>query len=294
MEDAETALQRIEDLMAKYNSPADRLIQVWPAPGIPAIVTREGLIGSLELARKFGTMVTIHLAETEATSRWNGTSITEYLDDIGFLHPSLSAAHCVWMNDKDLRLLKRNDVKIVNNVVSNMFLGSGIAPVTKMHDLGLCVGLGTDDVNCNNSANMLSDLKFTALAQKAKYLDAAAMTAEKALEMATIDGAKAIGMEKEIGSLEPGKQADLIILDMDQPHLTPCHHIPSTLVYQARGTEVESVMVNGKWLIIDRLPQFLKGPSEIKKLMTDVQKASLRVIKNAGMDHMANRRWSIE
>ena len=293
-EDADVALQRTEDLMMKHNQAGNGLLQVWPAPGIPSLVSSEGLTGSLALARKYDTMVTTHLAETQATSLYNGLSITQYLSDIGFLDQRLSAAHCVWMDENDLHLLKQNDVKVVNNVVSNMFLGSGIAPIAKMHELGIAVGLGTDDANCNDSANILADMKFAALAQKAKYLDASAITAEEVLEMATINGARAIGLDDQIGSLEVGKRADLIVLDMDQPHLTPCHHIPSTLVYQARGTEVELVMVDGRWLLLDKVPCFLNGSEDIKQLLSDAQEASLKVIKLAGIDHMANRKWLTE
>jgi cytosine/adenosine deaminase-related metal-dependent hydrolase len=195
------------------------------------------------------------------------------------------------MEDRDLKLLKKYDVKVVNNVVSNMFLGSGIAPVSKMVDLGITVGLGTDDANCNNSTNMLVDMKFAALAQKARQLDAAALSAEKVLEMATIDGAKTLGLENEIGSLEPGKRADLIILDMEAPHLKPCHHIPSTIVYQARGTEVEAVMIDGKWLMQNRRPLFLTDFEQEKKVLADAQRVSLAVLKRAGMEHLKNRGW---
>jgi cytosine/adenosine deaminase-related metal-dependent hydrolase len=141
---------------------------------------------------------------------------------------------------------------------------------------------------------MLADMKFAALAQKARQLDAAALSAEKALEMATIDGARAIGLEDTIGSLEAGKRADLIILDMEAPHLKPCHHIPSTLVYQARGTEVESVMVNGKWLLQDRQPLFLKGLQEEKRILADAQRISETILQRAGMQHMQNRGWAGE
>jgi len=290
-EDTEGALLAIEDLIRKYHQVDDGLIQVWPAPGIPTLVTPQALQGSLELARKYGSMVTIHLAETQATATFENKSITQYLDEIGVLDPKLVAGHCVWMDDQDLLLLKKHQVKVVNNVVSNMYLGSGIAPIAQMHKMGITVGLGTDDVNCNDSANILADLKFAALAQKVRELDAAALTAEKVLEMATIDGARTIGLENEIGSLEIGKRADLVILDMNEPHLTPCHHIPSTLVYQARGTEVESVMVNGKWLMVHREPVAISRIESLTTILADAQHASAAVLERAGMTHLKNRGW---
>lgn len=288
--DIDETLTSIEALMNQYNTIESGLVSVCPAPGIPIFVSPAGLKGGLELAMKFDTIFTIHLAETETTSIFKGISVVEYLGFLNVLHPRLLAAHCVWVNDHDIRLLKQHDVKVANNVVSNMFLASGIAPVAKMLNFGLTVCLGTDDANCNNTVNMFTDMKFAALAQKVRELDASAITAEKVIEMATIDAARAIGLQYQIGSLEPGKRADLIIVDLDHPHLKPCFHIPSTLVYQANGSEVESVMVHGKWLLKNNTIQFLENISE-DELLDQAQKASLTVLRKSGMEHLCNRGW---
>ena len=285
----EETLISIEDLMSQYNTDLNSLINVWPAPGIPIFVSSEGLTGALMLATKFNSMFTIHLAETKTTSCHAGMSVFEYLDFLNVLSPRLAAAHCVWANYHDLRLLKNNDVKVINNAVSNMFLGSGIAPIARMVDLGITVGIGTDDANCNNSVNFISDMKITALAQKVREFDASVITAEKIIEMATIDGAKLIGKEDKLGSIEPGKIADLIILNMDQPHLVPCFHIPSTIVYQANGSEVDSVMVNGKWLM--KRKQILFIDSSEKDVLAAAQNSSIRILKASGMEHLSNRGW---
>ena len=124
-------------------------------------------------------------------------------------------------------------MKVAHNAISNLYLASGIAPVASMAALGITVGLGTDDPDCNETINMFLVMKAAALVQKAHSLDAAALTSEKVVEMATIDGARAVGMEDGIGSLEKGKCADVIVVDLQQPQLQPMHHIPNALVYQA-------------------------------------------------------------
>ena len=134
---------------------------------------------------------------------------------------------------------------MANNAVSNLYLGAGVAPISEMLTAGMTVGIGTDDGNCNNSANMLADMKVVALAQKGKYQQGTAITAEKVLGMATIDGARAVGLDDVIGSLEVGKRADVITVDLSGPHMTPTHSIPSALVYQTLGHEVDTVVVDG-------------------------------------------------
>ena len=290
VEPLEKTLIFIENLINTYHTRNQDLIRIWPAPGSPLSVSPEAIRGAFSLAEKYDTMVTVHLAETQSTSSYKDMSITKYLEIIGGINSRLLAAHCVWMNDHDLRILKHYDAKVVNNVVSNMFLGSGIAPISKMIDLGITVGLGTDDMNCNNSTNMFSDMKICALAQKVNQLDASAITAEKVLEMATIEGAKAIGMSEKIGSLEPDKHADLIVLDLDQPHLTPCFHIPSTLVYQANGSEIESVMVDGKWLMKNKTIQFI-DPQDLSKIINESQETAQRILENSEMGHLMHRGW---
>lgn len=231
VEDTNEALKSIESLMNKYNGAGNGRISVWPLPGISSFVKEEGLLGALELAKKHDVMVSTHIAETAYDANCCDVSMAQYLANIGYLNSRLLAGHCVWMTDKDLYLLKMFDVKVANLAVSNQYLGSGVAPVVKMIHLGITVGLGTDDANCNDSFNMFTDMKQAALIQKAVNLDASVITAEKILEMANIDGAKAIGMEDEIGSIEVGKKAEIITVNLELPHLKPCHHIPSTLVY---------------------------------------------------------------
>lgn len=291
IETSEQALSHIESLIKRFHNTQNGRIKVWPAPSLPNIVSEEGLLEALEMAKKYDTMVTTHLAEAPLDANMYGMTATEFSHCLGFLSPRVLAAHCVWMNDRDLRLLKVNDVKVANNSVSNLYLGSGIAPISKMISQGITVGIGTDDANCNESINMIQAMKIAALTQRASNLDASALTSEKVVEMATIDAAKALGMENEIGSLEPGKKADIIILNLTQPQLTPLHHIPNGLVFQAYGSEVETTIIDGKIIMEDRNLSFLDSKQE-KELYIDAQKTSYEIAKRAGLPGL-KREWKV-
>jgi len=248
IQDTKHALRETENLIKEFNS-HDDLIKVWPSPFNPAWCTKEGLLASLDLANRYNTGITIHLAETPIESKPLGMSSTEYLNSIKFLNPKLLAAHCVWLDDKDIRLMKKNGVKVAHQPSANMYLASGFAPIPKMLLAGITVGLGTDDANDNDSVNIMNEMRAAALTHKANMHDASCITSDQVLEMATIMGARAVGMGSQIGSLEVRKKADIIILNLDAPHLRPIHHIPSVLTYQARGNEIETVIVNGKILM---------------------------------------------
>lgn len=174
--------------------------------------------------------------------------------------------------------------------VSNLFLGNGIAPVSDLHDAGVTVALGTDDGDCNNSVNMLADLKFAALLQKGRARNPAVLTAERVLEMATIEGAAAIGMADRIGSVEVGKIADLIVVDMGAAHLHPQQSTASVLVYQANGTEARTTVVDGTVVMRDRVPVWLDAAAE-RMLIADIDAASARIIAAAGLRTRTDHTW---
>jgi len=286
VEDTRHALNGIEELVKEYNS-EDNLIQVWPSPFGPEWCTKEGLLGSLEIAKRYDIGITTHLAETAMQTatqfRPFGVSSTEYLDSINFLNPRLLVAHNIWLNDRDIRLLKQKNVKVAHEPSANMYLAGGIAPIPKILAQGITVGLGTDDPNCNDSVSILNEIRAASLIHKANMLDASCVTAEQATEMATIGGAKALGMENEIGSLEIGKKADIIILDLNAPHLRPMHHLPSILAYQARGTEIETVIVNGKILMENRKLTWMSEDDE-SKLLEQAQASSVAIKDRAGLE----------
>jgi cytosine/adenosine deaminase-related metal-dependent hydrolase len=291
LEPAARALADTEALIDKHHGSADGRIQVWPAPAVAITTTPEGLLGARDLARRKGTMLTIHVAQSGHDRIQAGVSSVEYLAALGFLGPWVLANHMVQVDYNDLRIMKTLDVKVAHNPVSNMYVADGIAPIAEMNLAGITCGIGTDDCNANQSVSMISDMKFAALAQKVKYLSSAAMTAEKVLEMATIEGARAVGLEHEVGSLEPGKKADVIVVDLDHPQTTPWHNACSALVYQAYGNEVDTVIVDGQVLMESRRLAAFDAEEEAD-LLKRVQDASNGVLERAGMQKLRDRPWT--
>ncbi len=209
-----------------------------------------------EEAENLNVGIHIHLAESESDStnikNLYGKSEVELLNDIGLLKPNLLAAHCIYLSDRDIALMAEHDVKVAYNPVSNMKLASGIPKIKDLLDADVIVGLGTDGPASNNSLDMFDTMKFATLLQKIKYRDPRVLPAKKVVEMATIDGARALGLSNLVGSIEVNKRADIILIDAKKPHLTPIHDLYATLVYSARGSDVNTVIVNGKVLMEDR------------------------------------------
>ena len=295
LEDTDDVLSRIENLMRKHHGSAEGRIHVAPSPMLPQNGTPRALLGSVELAERYDTVVPIHLCESPMDARmfneaWGGLSCTDYLNNVGFLHPRVLAAHCVWLNDRDIRLLKTNDVKVAHNPSTNMFLASGVAPIPKMIASGITVGLGIDDTTTGSNVSMLREMRHAGLLAKVSNLDAGALTGEKILEMATIDGARAVNLHRDIGSLEVGKKADLILFDTDKPHWHPRHLLPSTIVYQAHSDDVRTVIIDGNVVMRDRILAFM-NPDEERALYAKAQKASEAIVERAGMQHLLKRGW---
>ncbi len=174
---------------------------------------------------------------------------------IGILGEKTLIAHCVWLNDEEIKRLADTGTAVAHCPSSNAKLASGIARVPEMLDAGIRVGLGTDGNVCNNSLDLFEEMKFASLLQKAHRLDAAALPANVALRMATIEGARVLGMDREIGSIEVGKRADLLLLDLAQPNMCPIvwegtqTNVLWNLVYSARGSNVKTVLVDGKVIL---------------------------------------------
>jgi cytosine/adenosine deaminase-related metal-dependent hydrolase len=282
IESTDDAFAQIESLIDRFHGAEDGRLAIWPAPSVPNAKSEEGLARANELAARYGTMTTIHLAEAPFDATIHGVTSTAYLHALGFLSPRLLAAHCVYVTERDVRLLQTNGVAVAHNAISNLYLASGIAPIARMVAHGMTVAVTTDDANCNDSVNLFQAMKFAALVQRARDLDPTALTSEKVVEMVTIDAARAIGLDGEIGSLEAGKRADVIVLDLAQPQLVPLHHVPSALVYQAYGTEVETVIIDGTPVMENRELQFLDEARQAE-LYDDAQAASAAIAKRAGL-----------
>lgn len=294
-EPVDDALGRIESLIGRHHDTAEGRLRVCPAPIMAQIVSPEGLAGARQLAARHDTIVAFHHCESPLNARMftesgPGLSATDYLNALGFLGPRTLAAHCVWLDDRDIRLLATADVKVAHCPSCNMFLGSGAAPVPRLLASGVTVGLGTDDANTSSNVSIMLEMRQAALLAKLANADAGALTAEKALEMATIDGARAIGLEQTTGSLEPGKRADLVLFDRGGPHWHPSHHLPSTIVYQAQGSDVRTVLVDGNPVLDDGEIAFAPA-ADAARLHARAQQASEAIVARAGIQELSERGW---
>ncbi len=225
-------------------------------------------------ARRYQLGLHIHLAETNdelaEIGKEYGKRPVAYLAEQGVFTCPVLAAHAVWLDDGEISYLARQKVGIAHNPSSNMKLASGIAPLPKLLEAKIPVGLGTDGAASNNRLDLLTETRTAALLHKVKTGDPTVISAETALKMATVYGARALGLGDTAGSLEPGKQADLIMLDLNKSHLAPVHNPFSLVVYAARGSDVSEVMVGGEWLV--------KEGKLIKWEENEVIKESLRCV----------------
>jgi 5-methylthioadenosine/S-adenosylhomocysteine deaminase len=195
--------------------------------------------------------------EVQLCQQKYGKPPVELVHELGLLGPDVVAAHCVWLSDREIEIIRETGTHISYNPVSNAKLGNGIARVVDYLKAGINVGLGTDDAPCNNNNDMFEVMKYASLFQKALHTDASLLPSEQVLEMATRGGARALGMESEIGSLEAGKKADLILVNMRTPSLTPLFkgrnfNALAHLVFAAHGENVDTVMVDGRLVMKGR------------------------------------------
>jgi 5-methylthioadenosine/S-adenosylhomocysteine deaminase len=208
------------------------------------------------LADQYGVPLLIHLSETrsevEEVMKKYGRRPVDHLENLGLLSSPLIACHCVWLTEEEMDLLARRKVRVVHNPESNMKLASGVAPVPDLLARGVTVGLGTDGCASNNNLDLFQEMDSAAKLHKVHRLDPTVMPSQTVLEMATLGGARVLGMEKEIGSLEAGKKADVIVLDLNRPHLQPVYNLTSHLVYSATGADVRDVIIDGKVVMESR------------------------------------------
>ncbi|MFP4667886.1 MAG: amidohydrolase [Desulfobacterales bacterium] len=232
------------------------LVNIAIEPHSPYLCAPDLLKRAADISERQNIPMIVHVAETwkevETTKQRYGMSPIAHLSDIGVLSPRLVACHCVALEKNDIRLLADQNVKVSHNPESNMKLASGIAPVPEMLGAGVCVGLGTDGPTSNNNLDMFMEMDAAAKIHKAATLDPTVMEAEKVLRMATIDAARTLGLEEKIGSLEPDKKADIIVIDTQKPHLTPMYNVYSHLVYSASGSDVTNVIINGLPVMTER------------------------------------------
>ena len=248
-------IQKNVRLYENFHNRADGRLKVWFAPHAPYTCPPAYLEKIVQAAADCHTGVHVHLAETQdelqqIREAYDKTP-TEYLRDLGVFELPTLAAHGVYLNDGDIAILKEHQVSIAHNPSSNLKLASGIANLPKYMQAGLNVALGTDGASSNNSLNMFKEMTVCSFAQKVNAMDPTVLPAETVLQMATINGARALHWDDEIGTLEVGKKADIILVDLDKPHFAPWNNSVSDLVYAAQGGDVKTTIVNGKILMKD-------------------------------------------
>jgi 5-methylthioadenosine/S-adenosylhomocysteine deaminase len=234
----------------------DPLIHAAPAPHSIYTCSQKTLQDAAALARKYHAPILIHLAEMK--KEWddslknNGMSPTQYLDKIGVLGPDLTGNHCIFVDEADRNTLADNHVGCTHNPSSNMMIASGVSPVPEMRAAGIAVGLGTDGpAGSNNDLDLMEEIDLAAKLAKITKMSPLALNAKAVVEMATIDGARALHMEKEIGSLEKGKKADLIVISLDAPNAVPMYDVYAQVAYALKASDVETVIIGGKQVMKD-------------------------------------------
>ena len=279
--DAEKREAEIKENLALYNAcngMADGRIKVFFGPHSPYTASEDLLVKVRKLADEYDMGIHIHVSETQKEINdileEKGLRPFEYLDKIGFLGPDVVAAHCVWLSDSEIEIIKKHDVKVSHNPCSNMKLASGISPVSKLIENDICVSIGTDGASSNNNLDLIEELKTASLLQKVSTLDPKVLNSDESVAMATIKGAEALGLSDEIGSIEVGKKADIILIDTNSANMTPdSSSLSSNVIYSANGSNVDTTICNGKILmenkeltVLDEQEIYDKARQAIKEL----------------------------
>lgn len=255
LQPARQAFVECEALYKAWHDTSEGRIRLALAPRFILSCT-EGLLREADaLARDWGVLVHTHASENRDEVRWvrqrTGCGNIEAFHRYGMLHDRLCLAHCVWISAREQRLLRERQTRVLHCPSSNLKLGSGIAPVWKLHQAGIPISLGADGAACNNNLDMFQEMRLASLLQKALH-GPEAMPAATVLEMGTLGGARSLGLDREIGSLEVGKRADIILVNLENLHSTPHADPVSTLVHSARSADVETCLVDGRILMKDK------------------------------------------
>jgi 5-methylthioadenosine/S-adenosylhomocysteine deaminase len=261
-------LEYTEKFLKRWQN--DPLIHAAAAPHSIYTCSQKTLQDSAALARKYHAPILIHLAEMKKelddSLKQNGLTPVQYVEKLGILGPDVVAAHCIFVDEKDRKILVNHQVGCVHNPSSNMMLASGVAPVIEERAAGIAVGLGTDGpAGSNNDLDLMEEMDLAAKLQKITKMDPRALGAKSVVEMATIEGARALHMEKQIGSLEVGKKADIILISLDEPNAVPMYDIYAQLAYALKGTDVKTVVIGGQVVMRDKKLLTLNEPEILAK-----------------------------
>ncbi|MGQ4832858.1 MAG: amidohydrolase family protein [Candidatus Asgardarchaeia archaeon] len=283
LRDTDSIIKELERVLKTYHRTiVGDMLRIWLAPGTMNWMSDTLIEETKRLSNEFNTGITVHMDETRAeyeySKKTRGVSEIGYAYKIGLLGPRTLAVHTVWADDDGIEMLAKTNTKVSHNPVSNMYLASGVAPIPKMLKKGITVGLATDGPTSNNNHDMFDVIRITPLLHKVANLSPLALSAEQTLEMATIMGARAILMDDLIGSIEVGKKADLIILNLRHPNVVPVTYHPAVVVYSASSENVDTVIINGEVLMENR--KILHMDEE--EVMTAAQKSIERILERSG------------
>lgn len=290
-------LRALESLARTWHNQNDGLVRVSVDPHSPYTVDpdymKELRTLTCELNEKYGSAGSpiiqhIHVAETadeplkveEAFNVKVEGGMVEYLDTLGVLSKNVVAAHCTHLTEKDIRIMRKREVKVSHTPVSNLKLASGISPVSKLLKACVTVSLGTDSSCSNNSSDMFEVMKVAALLQKGICRDPTVLSASQVLNMATVNGARALHWDREIGSIEEGKKADLAIVDFRKPHLTPVYNEANHLIYSAKASDVDTVIINGRIVMENKEIKTVN----VRRVLAQVEKAKHGLLERVSKD----------
>jgi 5-methylthioadenosine/S-adenosylhomocysteine deaminase len=281
-EDTEASIEESLALLEKWHGKADGRIRYCFAPRFAVSCTPELLAKVARLAHERGVMVHTHASENRQecglVEQATGLRNITYLDSLGLTGRHVALAHCIHLDDDEIAILKRTNTNVVHCPSSNLKLGSGIAPVKRMMEEGISVSLGADGAACNNRLDMFTEMRTAALLQKALH-GPEVLPARRALRLATIDGARALGLGNEIGSLEVGKRADVIVVRIDSLHSTPRPpDLASAITYSAQSSDVDTVIIDGRLVMRRRKLLTVDEPSVVQEANREAELLKNRVI----------------
>jgi cytosine/adenosine deaminase-related metal-dependent hydrolase len=287
LEKADVVIDGTESLVRRHHGAGSGRISVCLSPATAQTATPESVAAARGLAERLDTPLTIHHCETREekhvrTAAGLDVPTTDYLDGLNALDARLLAAHCVWLEDRDVARLAERDVKVAHCPTSNLILASGFAPVARLREAGVTVALGCDNAMLNNNVALLPEARLAALLARGTTLDAGALDADAALRMATCDGAKAIGREHDLGVLAPGRLADLVVMERTGPHWVPCHDPANAMLFQSQAGDVRDVVVNGDIVLRDRRLSWLDSDEE-RDLRAEAEAQAGLILDRAGL-----------
>ncbi|KAL2218212.1 atrazine chlorohydrolase/guanine deaminase [Thermoascus aurantiacus ATCC 26904] len=293
VEDRETSLLGAVKMWEKWDRAADDRIRVWFGARTPGGVSDTLYREMTSISRQKGIPITMHCAEVAADRAFFASQShtpMSYCQSVGLLGPSTVLVHMVHLEDSDIDLLAQTKTHVVHCPTSNAKLASGICRVPDLLKARVNVGIGTDGAPCNNTCDLLQEMKLAAVIHKAKSGDPTVVPAEAVLEMATINGAKALGLEQSIGSLEVGKKADFVVINMRKVHLQPFFSPVSAIVYTATGRDVEMVVVDGKVVVADGSLTTM----DEEEIWKDAQARAKDIVERAGLCEKVKPKWPVK